>query len=175
MSLASSDLKRTRVWRADLRSTGLAVAFVAIATIAGAHLFEAVGYAPCKLCLQQRYAYYIGAPLALLVALIAPSQTTLARALLLLVALLFAANAIFGAYHAGVEWGWWPGPTDCAPTGGGVSMQAGSLLQQMQTARVVNCSAAALRIFGLSLAGWNAIICAAMAAIAARGAVRAQA
>lgn len=155
----------------SLRGAAFAVAIAAAATITGALIFQAIGYAPCKLCLEQRYAYYAAIPLAALAAFVATAQPKLARLLLLIVGLLLLANAIFGVYHAGVEWGWWLGPTDCSPVGGaGVTGQAGSLLQQMQTARVANCSEAALRIFGLSLAGWSAIICAALSAIALRAA-----
>jgi len=151
-----------------------AAAVALAATIIGAWIFQAVGYAPCKLCLEQRYAYYAGVPLAALAALSAPSQPKLARLILLIVGLMLAANAVFGVYHAGVEWGWWAGPTDCSPAGGASALpgQAGNLLQQMQTARVVNCSEAALRILGLSLAGWNAVICAVLAVVSLRAAAR---
>lgn len=157
-----------------VRGAALAVAIVGAATIAGAWIFQAYGYAPCKLCYEQRYAYYVGVPLSLATAILAGPQPKFARTLIVAVGLIFIANAVFGVYHAGVEWSWWPGPTDCSPAGGAGALpgQAGSLLQQMQTARVVNCSEAALRIFGLSLAGWNAAICAALAAVALRAAAR---
>jgi disulfide bond formation protein DsbB len=44
-------------------------------------------------------------------------------------------------------------------------------LQQLQTIKVVRCDAVAIRILGLSLAGWNAIISAALAAFAVIGLV----
>jgi len=43
---------------------------IAFATILLAHIFERFGYAPCPLCLQERYAYYFGVP-ALVVAFFA--------------------------------------------------------------------------------------------------------
>ncbi|NMD07746.1 MAG: disulfide bond formation protein B, partial [Phyllobacteriaceae bacterium] len=45
------------------RATSLLIALVALATIIGAWIFEFAGYAPCELCLQQRWAYYAGVPL----------------------------------------------------------------------------------------------------------------
>ncbi|MGB8548748.1 MAG: disulfide bond formation protein B, partial [Xanthobacteraceae bacterium] len=42
----------------------------------------------------------------------------------------------------------------------------GSLLQQMQTTSVVRCDEAAWRFLGLSLAGYNALISATLAAVA---------
>ena len=44
--------------------TALILLIVAFATIAGAWIFESFGYLPCDLCLKQRWAYYIGVPLA---------------------------------------------------------------------------------------------------------------
>ena len=96
----------------------LIIAAVAFATIAGAWIFEYFGYAPCELCLKQRWAYYAGVPLALICRLHSTEQIPVAtRYGLMLIALLWIASAFFGVYHSGVEWKWWPGPTTC--TGGG--------------------------------------------------------
>jgi disulfide bond formation protein DsbB len=82
--------------------------------------------------------------------------------------LIFAASAAFGVYHAGVEWGFWPGPSSCTGAiGRAASMQ--DFLHQLNSIKVVRCDAPAIRILGLSLAGWNAVISAALAGIAALG------
>jgi disulfide bond formation protein DsbB len=152
----------------------LVVLVVAFVTIAGAWIFQFAGYLPCELCLKQRWAYYVGVPFAALVAGSAwrgPPGT--ARFGLLILALLFAASAVFGAYHAGVEWGFWPGPTDCT----GDLQKAGSMqdfMNQLKTTQVVRCDAVAIRILGLSLAGWNAVISLFMAAVAVFGAAQAK-
>ena len=147
-----------------------AILIVATATILGAWIFEYFGYLPCELCLKQRMAYYTGVPLALLVTLVAArGPKGLASAGLWLLALLWIGSSIFGLYHAGVEWGFWQGPTDCT----GSLNKAPSIndfLQQLETVKVVRCDAVAIRILGLSLAGWNAVISAAMAATAIVGA-----
>ena len=81
--------------------------------------------------------------------------------------LIFVASAALGAYHSGVEWGLWLGPSDC---GGGAASGAGNMgdfLSQLQTTRVVSCTEAAWRFMGLSLAGWNVLISLALAAFAA--------
>ena len=149
------------------------VLLVAFATIAGAWVFEWAGYAPCELCLMQRWAYYAGVPLAALVATIAArGPRRLAGAGLALLGLIFLGGMIFGAYHAGVEWGFWPGPTGCT----GALARADSMadfLKQLETTKVVRCDAVAIRILGLSLAGWNAVISAALAMLAFTGARRA--
>ncbi|MGQ0484638.1 MAG: disulfide bond formation protein B [Hyphomicrobiales bacterium] len=144
------------------RNAAMAVAAIAAATIAGAWIFEYLGYAPCPLCLQQRWAYYAGIPLALVIAAMAPAKAGAARAGLVLLGLLWIGSAVFGAYHAGVEWKFWPGPDTC---GGAMT----GLLPDLSKP-VVGCDEAAIRIFGLSLAGWNAVISLAMAAMALAGA-----
>ena len=147
----------------------LFVFVAATATILGAWAFQLAGYAPCELCLKQRIPYYIGIPVALLTLFVA-SRHRLgshrgARLGLAVLALIFIASALFGAYHAGVEWGFWPGPADCT----GTLEKAGSMndfMKQLQTTKVVRCDAVAIRILGLSLAGWNAVISAVMAIVA---------
>jgi disulfide bond formation protein DsbB len=151
----------------------LVILIVATATILGAWVFEYFGYLPCELCLKQRWAYYAGVPLAAVVTLAAwrgPRPLVIGGFALL--ALLWAGSAIFGAYHAGVEWGFWQGPTDC--TGALTSAPSiNDFLKQLETVKVVRCDAVAIRILGLSLAGWNAVISAFMAAIAVMGMRRA--
>jgi disulfide bond formation protein DsbB len=148
----------------------LTVAAIAFATIAGAWIFQYLGYPPCDLCYEQRYAYYVGVPLAALAFALAKAGAprTIVVAGLAALALIFAANAILAGYHSGVEAGLWPGPTAC--TGSMADLPKGSLLEQLQTTKVVRCDAVSLRVFGLSLANWNILISAALAALAARAA-----
>jgi disulfide bond formation protein DsbB len=146
------------------RRAALIIFVLALATIAGAWIFEAMGYAPCPLCLQQRWAYYVAIPFALVIAFLAGGNAKLARILLVLMGLIWVGSAVFGIFHAGVEWKFWPGPTTC---GGDL---AGGLPDLSKP--VISCDEAALRIFGLSLAGWNAVISAALAIVAFAGARR---
>src|SRR6201990_2821269 len=95
----------------------LAITAIAAATLAGAWFFQLVlDVRPCPLCLEQRYAYYLAVPLGALTAFAAarhlPRQLLMAAFAILLLAAL--ANAWLGGYHAGVEWKFWPGPTDCS-------------------------------------------------------------
>ena len=70
-----------------------------------------------------------------------------------LLALLMLYNAGLGAYHAGVEWGFWEGPASCAPSVGVGS--AADMLDQLQNAHAPSCTEATWRFLGLSFAGWN--------------------
>lgn len=147
----------------------LAILAAAAASIAGALLFQAAGYAPCELCLKERIPYYTAIPFACLAVFFAwRGSKNLCRGALGVLALIFAASAIFGSYHAGVEWGFWPGPTECT----GAFHRAASVsdfLKQLEGVKIVRCDSAALRILGLSLAGWNAVISAGLAGLAVVG------
>jgi len=150
-----------------LAAAAIAVALGAMATILGAWFFEyALGYAPCPLCLQQRIPYYVVIPLAVIVAAGALSgwpRRWLAAGLAV-IALAMLVSAGLGAYHAGVEWKWWAGPTAC---GGALGEPgSGNLLERAETARIVRCDEAAWRFLGLSLAGWNVLISLALAGAA---------
>ena len=154
-------------------TAALVILVVAAATIAGAWFFQLVlGLQPCPMCLEQRYAYYTIIPLSALVAISSvrgsPRGVLLLGLVLLLVIAL--ANAVFGAYHAGVEWGFWAGPTSC--TGSLPSFGSGNLLDQLDKVKVVPCDVVQWRFLGISLAGYNALISLLMAAIAARGIAR---
>lgn len=147
------------------RQTALTVLAAAAATIGGALVFEhGFGLAPCKLCLMQRNPYYVAMPLALAAALAPPRWS---RLLLGAVAVAFIVSAGLGVHHAGVEWGWWLGPSDCGGAGAASSGgNVGDFLNQLQTIRVVSCTEAAWRFLGLSLAGWNVVISLALAGLA---------
>jgi disulfide bond formation protein DsbB len=143
---------------------------VAAVTLAGAWIFQSLGFEPCELCLKQRFAYYAALPLATAAIFLArDAQTGAARVLLALLAVIFVGNAILGGYHAGVEWKFWPGPSDCA----GDFVKPASMedfRKQLQNIRVVRCDEVSLRILGVSLAGWNFLVSAGLAAIAGLGA-----
>jgi len=155
-------------------TAALLVLVVAAATIAGAWFFQLVlDIQPCPMCLEQRYAYYIIIPLSALVALGAAKDAPrpLLTSALVVIALVAAGNSVFGGYHAGVEWKFWQGPTDC--TGPVVDFsKAGSLLEQLDKVKVIRCDEVQWRFLGISLAGYNALISALMAAIAGWGVAR---
>jgi disulfide bond formation protein DsbB len=162
-------------WGEQLRREPTVIAASAVfagsaATILGAWYFQYVlKYAPCPLCLEQRVPYYIVIPLSLLLAIAAivrePRVVIVVGFLAIVAAMLVSAG--LGTYHAGVEWGFWPGPTACS--GPITNFSGKALLNQLSTMRVVRCDEAAWRLLGLSLAGYNALISLALATIAALG------
>lgn len=157
--------------------TGTAIFLaVAMAAVVGTALgFQHIGgYLPCKLCLEQRTPYYIGAPVMAVAALssIMRWPAWLTRALLAIGGVLMVYGLYLAAYHAGVEWRWWPGPTDCAAVSGVIDTGGKGLLDILNDVVPPRCEDAALRVLGLSFAGWNVIASAILAVVAFRGAFR---
>ena len=146
-----------------------AMAFVVGSALAFEHIG---GYIPCALCLTQREPYYAGVPLMLLAAATAKvnAPACVTRGLLVIGGLLMLYGMVLGIYHSGVEWHWWAGPETCATPVDGVTKDAGSLLSDLNSKKPPSCDAAALRVLGLSFAGWNVLASAALATIAFRGA-----
>jgi len=150
------------------------VLVVGLATILGAWGFQLLGgYSPCALCLEERLPYYVGLPLALiaLLAAAAGAKATVPRMFLIVAGLVFAYNVYLGGYHAGAEWGLWPGPTDCAATGAEVTGTT-DLLAELETIKVVSCTEVQWRFLFLSFAGWNVVISLFLVAVAFWGAFR---
>jgi disulfide bond formation protein DsbB len=149
------------------RHAVLVILFVASVTIAAAWAFQVIGgYAPCPLCLQQRWPYYAIIPIAIIL-LWTSGRESLLRTGLLLIALIMFAGAVLAVYHAGIEWRWWQGPQACS-AGAGLT----GTLPDLSNLSVVRCDEAALRVLGLSLAGWNALISLLIAGLALAAARR---
>lgn len=110
------------------------------------------GLHPCEMCYWQRIPFAA----LLVIAPLAFFWRGGARALLWLALAVLLASAGLGAFHAGVEWKWWEGPSACS---GGMraGMTAEEVLRFIQQAATVRCTDAAVRVLGLSMAGWNAL------------------
>lgn len=141
-------------------------ALVSAAMLATAHGFQHFGYQPCNLCLRQREAYWG----ALVVAGVGLGLVWLKRLPLWAVSLMlggvFAAGTAVAAFHAGVEWKWFPVPQACASIGGG-AVEVSDLMAILDGAKLKppGCEEATWRMLGLSMAGWNALVSAGLAAI----------
>ena len=138
----------------------------ALFMIIGALTFEHVlGYQPCALCFWQRKPWYALIPIGFaLVVFAAKGNRGLLKAGLALAFLLLLVSAALGLWHAGIEWKWWKGPASCTASGMNFTLALPDLSK-----RVVLCDEAPLRILGLSLAGWNAVVSLAVALVVARG------
>jgi len=156
------------------QTIALTIALLAVAALGTAWYSQLVlDLAPCKLCLEQRYAYYLDIPLALLIGFAAwrGAPAWLLGTGLAVLGLIALGNAGLAAYHAGVEWGIWAGPSDCS--GPILDLgKAGGLLAQLDTVKVVRCDEVQWRFLGLSFAGYNVLLSLALAGIAGWGLAR---
>jgi disulfide bond formation protein DsbB len=140
------------------RLCALAVAAIMLAI---AHGFETFGdLVPCALCLRQREIYWVigGLSLAFMVVVRLPGGPRFREASCWILGLLFAASCAVAAYHAGVEWKIWPGPTACAAHGGAASAAGAMAMLNSHSYAGPSCEDAAWRLAGLSMAGWNAVV-----------------
>lgn len=134
------------------------LAVVMILVVVSALGFEHIGgYLPCKLCLEQRMPYYIGAPLMLMAALSSQQNwfECVTRGLIGICGLLMAYGLAIAVFHTGIEWAWWAGPTDCTAAAINVTTNASDLLADINALTPPSCDKAAIRILGISMAGWN--------------------
>jgi disulfide bond formation protein DsbB len=151
---------------AELRKAA-ALGFLGAAAALAVALIAQYGFglAPCQMCQWQRWPYFAALPLAL------AAWRWPSRWLVGALAALFALDAAIAVFHAGVEWKWWTGITECS--GGGLEATSVEALKaQIMGAPVVRCDEAALVVLGLSMAGWNAVFAAAMTAALAMTALR---
>ena len=143
----------------DVQENGrLTLVFIASASvlILGTALIAQYGFGllPCELCFAQRPPYALTFVLATLAMMpvVEPEQR---RIIVLLCAAIFAVDAGIAGYHAGVEWKWWQGPTACTSTGGKIDFS--DLASALQKPAFVACDQPAVRVLGLSMAGYNFI------------------
>ena len=145
-------------WRAPLLIAAISAAAVGIAVASE----KWGGLQPCVLCIWQRWAHGAVIALALLAAGAAGLAGRRAAATLTLLAGLAACvGAGIALYHVGVEQQWWPGTSGCgagALTGATVQ----DLRAQIEAAPIIRCSDVAWSLFGISMAGYNAIVSAAL-------------
>ena len=153
----------------------LCALLAAAGMLATAHAFQTFGgYAPCTLCLRQREVYWVAAGIAtaFMVVVRLPGGPRWREASCWLLALVFLVGAGVAAYHAGAEWKFWPGPTTCASSGGGVSADAIAALLDGARIRPPACDEAAWVFAGLSMAGWNVLVSLVLAGLSGLAALR---
>ena len=116
------------------------------------------GLAPCKMCLWQRYPHVAAVFVAALFFVFKY------RSVAALGAGASLATAGIGFYHAGVELSWWEGPNSC--TSGAIGgMSTEDLINQIMAAPMVRCDEIPWALWGLSMAGWNALMSLALAGL----------
>ena len=154
-------------------------ALASIALLLGALGFEFVGgYPPCPMCYVQRWIHVAAAVVGLgLVGAYAflPEARRYARWGAIGLGLVFVASALYAARHAGIEYGLIEGPASCTASGGSTNFSLDDLNAALGAGqRVVLCDEIAWSFMGISMAGWNALISAGLAAVSFVAASRRQ-
>lgn len=138
------------------QARGLACA-VPAALLGGAYVGQYLfGLYPCEMCWWQRYAHFAALALAVLALLRPP-----ARVLTALAALAILIAGLTGAYHAGVEYGWWQGFTACTSE---IDMGRDPL-EAISAGPLIRCDQVQWQLLGISLAGYNFLISTAAAGL----------
>lgn len=145
------------------RSLGMIAAAGSAALLFGAFVFQVVGYAPCAMCIWQRYPHAIAIVMGVLLVFALPVLS-----FLIIGALSAFSTSALGVYHTGVERGWWEGPTSC--TGSGLDVSQMSVAELLPSASstassLVMCDEVAWQFLTLSMASWNAILSAVLACL----------
>lgn len=110
------------------------------------------GLFPCEMCYWQRWPHEVALVLALFAFVMPPRWT---RTLVVLAGVAIAVSGAIGVFHAGVEYGWWEGVTTCTATPMGGSSE--DMLKAILNAPIVRCDQPQWTLFGISLAGFNAL------------------
>ena len=133
------------------------------ALLGGALYFQyIVGLPPCEMCHWQRWPHMVAIAVGLL-ALASYAWPRLALVFMLTAITALIVTAGIGVFHVGVEYHWWTGPQACSgnvPRG----LSPEQLKKYLFGAKMVRCDETAWAMWGISMAGWNAILSAILAA-----------
>jgi len=145
------------------RLIAMLLAAASSALLAAAFWFQHVeGLDPCPLCIAQRWAHGASLVLGFIAAFFATRRS--AALLLALVGLAFATGAGIAAYHVGVEQHWFQ--SAFCGGGGGLATTVEALKAQLLATDVARCDEVPWSLLGISMAGWNLIVSATLAALA---------
>ena len=143
---------------------------VSLILLGGALAFQYVGgLAPCEMCIWQRWPHGFSIVAGLIGGTLVRSDVlppSWAKYLAAGAITGLVVSGAIGVFHAGVEWKFWPGPSECT----GFGYVPGQ--EDFKPLQIVRCDEAQWRLFGLSLAGYNAIfsfVAAAIATLVLRG------
>ena len=145
------------------KQLGLVAAAGSAVLLLAAFVFQALGYAPCAMCLWQRYPHGVAIGIGLLLLIGLPVLP-----LLVVGAASAATTAALGIFHTGVERDWWEGPTSCTGSGLDMSNLSGADLlpsASSEPSTLVMCDEVAWEFLTLSMASWNAFWSAALAGL----------
>ena len=159
--------------RLSLVDTALGLGLLVSASLlVGAHIFQAMGFEPCALCLDQREAHWTALVITSLGLVISRGfrAPLLAAAAVGTAALVYGFGSGLAFYHTGVEFHFWPGPASCS--GSGTISDIGDLASGLDGSRPrVSCDQTGWSFLGVSMAGYNLLFSAGLFALCLSAAV----
>ncbi|MAV77225.1 MAG: disulfide bond formation protein B [Candidatus Marinimicrobia bacterium] len=124
-----------------------------VLSILSAYIIEySLGHKPCKLCLYQRYPYFISIILILNILII----KKYIKLSLLIVALVSLLGSIIAFYHFGIEQGFFNESLVCEIKNLDPNLSKEDILKELSE-NLISCKTVTFRLFGLSLASINTI------------------
>jgi len=142
--------------------------FGALATAWSMQLF--FNMEPCELCLIERIPYYISLMVLFIIGLGYKLQwrSSILYSGIIIVALLLLSSGAVSAYHAGVEWKLWSGPSSCSGSNPLFNSSGTELLGKLKLTKIIRCDEPPFTLLGLSPAGWNVLFSASLALLAVK-------
>ena len=111
------------------------------------------GALPCDLCITQRW-FHVSIIAYSLIIIFILNKTSISKKLILFSgAILWLSSSLAGLYHFGIEMNFWTGPDGCSSN---IDFSKDTLTYLMNKSPI-KCDEVMFEIFGLSLAGWNAV------------------
>lgn len=156
----------------DSRWAAGLVTLVSVTALGGALISQYWGgLNPCVLCIYQRWPHGIIIVLGLVAGLLAmQNKPKPAAALIFISGLVFAVGMAIGLYHTGVEQHWWASALEACTAG--VDTASADLLKQLESMPAARCDVVPWSLFGVSMAGYNALLSGVMAAYAVAASIR---
>ena len=111
------------------------------------------GALPCDLCITQRWFHGAIIAYSLIIILILNKNLISKKILILGGAILWLSSSSAGLYHFGIEMNFWTGPDGCSSN---IDFSRDTLTYLLNKSPI-KCDEVMFEIFGLSLAGWNAV------------------
>ena len=112
------------------------------------------GALPCDLCITQRWFHGLIIAYSFIIIFILKKTKFSKKLLLLGACVIWLSSFLAGLYHFGIEMKFWNGPDGCSSN---IDFSKDTLTYLMSKSPI-KCDEIMIEIFGLSLAGWNALI-----------------
>ena len=112
------------------------------------------GALPCDLCITQRWFHGLIITYSLISIFILEKFINVKIFILIVLSITWLASSIAGLYHFGIEMNFWTVPDDCSSN---IDFSKDTLTYLLNKSPI-KCDEIMFKIFGLSLAGWNALL-----------------